>query len=172
MNSRYVVSLAIGASLIALSAADAFADDLSVISFGGAYQEALHKAVFEPFAAKTGTKIVEQEYGGEIAKIKAMIEFGNTTIDVVDVDAPTLMQGCDEGIFDRIDWSKIGDRKEWLPGTSSECGVGSIVYATVLAYDGAKLAVGPTTIADLFDTKKFPGKRGCGKIRRPISNSR
>ena len=57
-------------------------DTLSVMSLGGAYQEAQRKAVFETYAAQTGTKIDEQEYGGEIAKIKAMIESGNTTIDV------------------------------------------------------------------------------------------
>jgi putative spermidine/putrescine transport system substrate-binding protein len=30
----------------------------------------------------------------------------------------------------------------------------------VLSYDGVKLPDGPKTIADLFDTQKFPGKRG------------
>jgi putative spermidine/putrescine transport system substrate-binding protein len=143
-------------------------DTLSVMSFGGAYQEAQRKAVFETYAAQTGTKIDEQEYGGEIAKIKAMIESGNTTIDVVDVDAPTLLQGCDEGIFEKIDWTKIGSQDDWIKGTTSECGVGTIVYATILAYDGAKLPDGPKTIKDLFDTKKFPGKRGLWK--NPATN--
>ncbi|MBZ9708524.1 ABC transporter substrate-binding protein, partial [Mesorhizobium sp. ESP7-2] len=143
-------------------------DALSVMSFGGAYQEAQRKAVFESYTASTGIKIDEQEYGGEIAKIKAMIESGNTTIDVVDVDAPTLLQGCDEGIFEKIDWSKIGPKEDWIEGTTSDCGVGTIVYATTLAYDGAKLADGPKTIKDLFDTKKFPGKRGLWK--NPATN--
>ncbi len=83
-------------------------DAISVMSFGGAYQEAQRKAVFETYTASTGIKVDEQEYGGEIAKIKAMIESGNTTVDAVDVDAPTLLQGCDEGIFEKIDWAKIG----------------------------------------------------------------
>lgn len=143
-------------------------DTLSVMSFGGAYQEAQRKAVFETYTAETGAKIDEQEYGGEIAKIKAMIESGNTTIDVVDVDAPTLLQGCDEGIFEKIDWANIGPQDDWIKGTTSECGVGTIVYATTLAYDGAKLADGPKTIKDLFDTTKFPGKRGLWK--NPATN--
>jgi spermidine/putrescine-binding protein len=143
-------------------------DTLSVMSFGGAYQEAQRKAVFETYAAGTGIKVDEQEYGGEIAKIKAMIESGNTTIDVVDVDAPTLLQGCDEGIFEKIDWSAIGSKDDWIEGTTSDCGVGTIVYATTLAFDGAKLSDGPSTIKDLFDTKKFPGKRGLWK--NPATN--
>ena len=141
--------------LMALGAPVLAEGSISVMSFGGAYQEAQRKAVFETYAASTGTKIDEQEYGGEIAKIKAMIESGNTTIDVVDVDAPTLLQGCDEGIFEKIDWSAIGSKDDWIEGTTSDCGVGTIVYATTLAFDGAKLADGPSTIKDLFDTKSL-----------------
>ena len=138
------------------------------MSFGGAYQAAERRAVFEPYTAETGIRIIEQEYGGEIAKIKAMIEAGNTTLDVVDVDAPTLRQGCDEGIYEPIDWAQIGSQDEWIEGTASECGVGNIVYSTILAFDTEKLADGPKTIADLFDTQEFPGKRGLWK--NPMTN--
>ncbi|AGT10635.1 ABC transporter substrate-binding protein [Paracoccus aminophilus] len=162
-----LVAMATGASLLMPAGAIA-QDKLSIMSFGGAYQEAERKAVFEPYTAETGIRIIEQEYGGEIAKIKAMIEAGNTTLDVVDVDAPTLRQGCDEGIFEMIDWPKIGPESEWLDGTASECGVGNIVYSTILAYDTEKLTDGPKTIADLFDTQKFPGKRGLWK--NPVTN--
>lgn len=144
------------------------AEPLSVMSFGGAYQEAQRKAVFTAYAEETGRPVSEQEYGGEIAKIKAMIDSGNTTIDVVDVDAPTLLQGCDEGIFETIDWEKIGPKSDWLAGTTSDCGVGTIVYATILSYDEDKLAKPPTKLADLFDLVNFPGKRGLWK--NPATN--
>jgi putative spermidine/putrescine transport system substrate-binding protein len=155
--------------LMAMTTAPALAEgSISVMSFGGAYQEAQRKAVFETYTTTTGIKVDEQEYGGEIAKIAAMIESGNTTIDVVDVDAPTLLQGCDEGIFEKIDWDQIGPKDDWLDGTTSECGVGTIVYSTSLAYNAAALSDGPTVIADLFDTAKFPGKRGLWK--NPATN--
>ncbi len=171
MNNRVMVRV-LGLSMMALAtlaAKPALAQgDLAVMSFGGAYQAAWRQAVFQPYTAKTGIKIIEQEYGGEIAKIKAMIESGNVTLNAVDVDAPTLLQGCDEGIFEKIDWAKIGPKDDWLDGTTSKCGVGTIVYATILAYDGAALANGPTSIKDLFDIKKFPGKRGLWK--NPATN--
>ena len=161
MNFRKLGHAAVVSVLgtLALTTAPVLAEgSISVMSFGGAYQEAQRKAVFETYTAKTGTAVSEQEYGGEIAKIAAMIESGNTTVDVVDVDAPTLLQGCDEGIFETIDWSKIGPKEDWLEGTTSDCGVGTIVYSTALAYNGATLKDGPKVIADLFDTTKFPGK--------------
>jgi len=144
------------------------AEPLSVMSFGGAYQDAQRKAVFGAYTKETGRQISEQEYGGEIAKIKAMIDSGNTTIDVVDVDAPTLLQGCDEGLFETIDWEKIGPKSDWLAGTTSDCGVGTIVYATILSYDQDKLEKPPTRLADLFDLANFPGKRGLWK--NPATN--
>jgi putative spermidine/putrescine transport system substrate-binding protein len=157
------------AGAVCLLAPSAFAQgQLSVMSFGGAYQAAQRASFFEPYTAKTGVKFVEQEYGGEIAKIKAMEQAGAVTLDVIDVDGPGAQQGCDEGLYEKLDWSKVGDRKDWQPGTANDCAVGTIVYATVLAYDGDKLKVGPTTIADIFDTKKFPGKRGLWK--NPVSN--
>ena len=166
-DRKLILAFIAGTAL--LSASAAIADPaLSIMSFGGAYQGAQRKAVFDAFTAKTGDKVVEQEYGGEIAKIKAMVDSGNTTLDVIDVDAPTLQQGCDEGIFETLDWAKIGPQSEWLPGISSECGVGTVVYATVLAYDAAKMKDGPTSIADLFDTRNFPGKRGLWK--NPATN--
>ncbi len=162
-------ALVVGAGTLLAGTGAALAQgprEISVMSFGGAYQAAQREALFKPYTAATGVRIVEQEYGGEIAKIKAMVQSGAVTVDAVDVDAPTLMEGCDDGIYQTIDWSKIGPKSEWLPGTTSDCGVGTISYGTVLTYDPAVLKNGPTGIADLFDTKKFPGKRGLWKTPR------
>ncbi|MBK5570740.1 hypothetical protein [Ensifer sp. SSB1] len=42
------------------------AEPLSVMSFGGAYQDAQRKAVFSAYAKETGRQVSEQEYGGEM----------------------------------------------------------------------------------------------------------
>ena len=45
-----------------------------------------------------------------------------------------------------------------------ECAVGLIVWSTIFAYDEDKYAGNkPSTLADFFDVKKFPGKRGLRK---------
>ncbi|ESY64041.1 MULTISPECIES: ABC transporter substrate-binding protein [Mesorhizobium] len=140
------------------------ADQLTIVAWGGAAQAAQRQAFFEPFAAKTGTKITEGEYNGEIAKIRAMVETKNVTWDVVDVITQTALAGCSEGIFETIDWSKIGvDRTKLFGGDLQECAVPMLIYAVVLAYDTTKLNPAPTKITDLFDTKTFPGKRALQK---------
>ena len=94
----------------ALVAATAFAgvaragDELTITSWGGAYQDSQKKAYFEPYVA-AGNKITEAEYNGEVAKIKAMVEAKAITWDVIDVDSATALQGCAEGALEVIDWA-------------------------------------------------------------------
>ncbi|MGY4362891.1 putative spermidine/putrescine transport system substrate-binding protein [Bradyrhizobium sp. i1.3.1] len=144
----------------------AFADEqLTITSFGGAYQKAVRNAYFEPFSKATGIKIVEDEYNGQAAKIRAMVESKTVSWDVVDTDMNTVMQLCAEGVVETIDWKKLNlDRAKFMGSNSQNCGLPYVTSATVVAYDRDKLPNGPKTIADFFDTKKFPGKRGMKRI--------
>ncbi|WP_374652475.1 ABC transporter substrate-binding protein [Dongia sp.] len=160
LTSGFVAAVAAAGVLASVAYA---ADGLTVVSWGGAYQESQRKSIFEPFNAKTGTAIKEEEYNGEVAKIRAMVESGTVSWDVISVDTPTALQGCDEGVLETLDYSKILDKSKFLPGAAHDCAVGSDVYATIFAYDSAKLPEGPNSVKDLFDLEKFPGKRGLQK---------
>src|SRR6476659_7945222 len=47
-----------------------------------------------------------------------------------------------------------------MPGGLTSCGVASMAWSTAIAFDRqAFTKAQPSTIADLLDTKKFPGKR-------------
>ena len=152
-----------GTALLAVAPAYA-ADELTITSWGGAYQESQRKAYYEPYMA-LGNKITEAEYNGEVAKIKAMVEAKSISWDVIDVDSPTALQACAEGALETIDWGKLGlDKSKFIGGDVMECAVPTIVYGTVFGYDTTKITgEGPTTINDFFDLAKFPGKRGLWK---------
>jgi len=139
---------------------------LTVVNFGGANGAAQKKAFVEPFEKKTGAKIVSVEYNGEQAKIKAMVESHKVVWDVVEVESPDIARGCDEGLFEKLDWAKVGAKADFQPAAVHECGIGVFVWSTVLAYNGDKLATAPTSWADFWDVKKFPGKRGMRKGAR------
>ncbi|UWU75818.1 ABC transporter substrate-binding protein [Bradyrhizobium huanghuaihaiense] len=162
----------IGLQVIALAPAKlAFAgDQLTITAFGGAVQTSQRKAFFEPFSKATGIKIIEDEYNGEVAKIRAMVETKTVSWDVVDTAAGGgFMQMCADGIIEKIDWNKLGlDRAKFLANDKLDCGVPTIAAATIIAYDKDKLPNSPKTIADLFDVQKFPGKRGL--IKDPWGN--
>ena len=98
--------LLIAAAAIAALAIPAWAaDSVTVVSWGGAYQDSVRKAFFEPFMKETGDKVVEEEFNGEIAKIRAMVESNNVTWDVVENDSMTTIAACAEGIVEKIDWA-------------------------------------------------------------------
>lgn len=155
------------AAVTLLAALPALAQSqLTVVNFGGANGAAQKKAYVEPFEKSTGTKVVSVEYNGEQAKIKAMVETKKITWDVVEVESPDVARGCDEGLFEKIDWAKVGNKADFQPAAVTECGVGAFVWSTVMAYNGDKLKTGPVTWADFWDVKKFPGKRAMRKGAR------
>ncbi len=166
MRTCSMIARAVGVTGLAVSAVlpmkPAFAgDQLTVVSWGGAFQANQHKAYFEPFSAATGIKVTETEWSGETAKIRAMVETKTVSWDVVD-GGYGIGEMCAAGIIETIDWKKLGLDPAKFKGRH-ECGVPTSAAANVIAYDKDKLANGPKTIADLFDLKKFPGKRGLNR---------
>ncbi|MGY0194773.1 ABC transporter substrate-binding protein [Leptothrix sp. BB-4] len=155
------------AAAVALIALPALAQtQLTVVNFGGANGAAQKKAYFEPFEKTGAAKIVGVEYNGEQAKIKAMVETKKISWDVVEVESPDVNRGCDEGLFEKLDYSKIGNKADFQPAAVHECGIGVFVWSTVMAYNGDKLKDAPKTWADFWDVKKYPGKRGLRKGAR------
>ena len=148
-------------------ATTAQARDLTVVSWGGAYQDAQKKVYFEPFKKATGVAMNDKSWDGGIGVLRAKVQGGAATWDVVQVESEELAVGCEEGLFEKIEYSKIGGEAAYLPPSVNSCGVGAIVYDFVLGYDKDKLKDAPKGWADFFDTKKYPGKRACVRVRRP-----
>ncbi|AIY44096.1 ABC transporter [Collimonas arenae] len=136
---------------------------LTVVNFGGANGAAQKVAYIDPYAKASGDKITVVEFNGELAKVKAMVEAKKVSWDAVEVDAGDIGRACEEGLLEKIDFSKIGNKADFNPAAIHECGVGAFVWSTVLAYDADKLKSAPKSWADFWDTKKFPGKRALKK---------
>ncbi len=153
----------IAALVLAAVAIQAQAENLTVVSFGGTNKDAQDKAFYKPFMASGNDSIEAGEYNGEMARIRAMVETKQVGWDVVELETPELERGCEEGLFETLDWSKIGNKADFAKGSVSECGAGFFVWSTVLTYDGNKLKTAPTSWADFWDVKKFPGKRALRK---------
>ncbi len=175
---RNSVCLAVAGAALGMVAATPVlgAESLTVVSWGGAYTRSQVKAYHEPFTKKTGIKINSEDYNGGIAQIKAQVDSGNIKWDVVDLEPGDAQRACDEGLLVEIDPKTLPAAPDgtpatddFLPGTIMPCAVSSIVWSTVYAYDDSKFSgAKPGSIADFFDTKKFPGKRGLRKT--PLVN--
>ena len=143
----------------ATSAARAEDRPLVVVSWGGDYQKAQKQVYFEPFRKATGAPMIDESWDGGIGVMRAKVQGGKADWDVVQVESEELELGCDEGLFVKLDYSKIGGKDAYLPEAANPCGVGAIVYDFILAYDRDKQKDPPQSWADFFDRKKYPGKR-------------
>jgi putative spermidine/putrescine transport system substrate-binding protein len=137
--------------------------DLTVVSWGGAYQDAQREVYFRPFQQATRIRLLEETWDGGIGVLRSRIASGANTWDVVQVESEELLIGAEEGLFEPIDWAAIGGRDAYIPQAVHDFGVGAILYSFVLAFDRARMANGPANWADFFDTRRFPGKRGLRK---------
>ncbi|MBT6277036.1 MAG: extracellular solute-binding protein, partial [Chromatiales bacterium] len=174
-------SLALGTAAALLATGNVHADDMTIVSWGGAYSKSQLLAYHQPYMAKNpGVKIINDESSAEaVAKLRAMAEAKNVTWDVVDVVAADALRLCDEGLAIELDAdTQLAKAPDGTPASKdfgellvSKCFIPQIVYSTTFGYRSDVAAWGgkePTDVCAVFDLKAFPGKRSLEK--RPINN--
>ncbi len=169
----------VGAGTMAL--AQEMANEMTIVSWGGAYQNSQLKAYVEPYQEMhPEVSVTWDESSNEaVAKLRAMNEAGNITWDLVDVVAADAIRLCDEGLAMEYDPEEL--LAEGDDGTSAEddfgdliisdCYIPQIVYSTTFGYRTDMVPEGvdaPDEICDVFDLETYPGKRALEK--RPINN--
>ena len=129
---------------------------LTFVSYGGIYQDG-QVAALKEFVDKTGVTLLS-DGPTEIAKLKAQVDAGNVTWDVVDTaDLPPYVH-CGT-LFQKLDLTKL-DVSKIPPGQVGECSVPAMNYGVVLMYKTDKYKDNPPkNWQDFFDTEKFPGVR-------------
>ncbi|MGE3148360.1 MAG: ABC transporter substrate-binding protein [Pseudorhodoplanes sp.] len=166
LNRRTVLKGAVAAgSLVAsgplFAQAKKFAGrELVFASWGGQYQDAQKVSYADPFTAETGAKIIQDGPTDE-ARIRTMVEMGKPTWDVVEVSLTFFHAGAKQGLFEKLDLSKL-DTGKLDKIYVNEYGIGDVVTSFNIIYNTDLFKEGnrPKTWADIFDLKKFPGKRG------------
>jgi putative spermidine/putrescine transport system substrate-binding protein len=169
-------ALILAGSVAAVAVGVAFAQDqtLTIVSWGGAYSQSQIKAYNEPYTAKTGVKILNEDKSANgLAGIRAQVEAGNVTWDVVDMLQADAQRACDEGLIEVVDHDEwlapapdgTPASEDFIEGTLGDCFIPQILYATMFAYNTEAFPDGgPQTINDVWDLEKFPGTRALQQI--------
>ena len=147
--------------------------EMVVVSWGGAYTKSQQKAYHEPYMKlNPNVKIINDDSAAEgAAKLRAQVEAGNVTWDLIDAVPSTVISLCDEGLLEKINPDRdLAPAPDGTPASEdfgdaliSPCFAPQIVYSTTFGYRNDKLSPGPKTIADVFDVRRFPGKRALEK---------
>ncbi len=174
-----LTNVVMGAAAAALLSSAALAENMTIVSWGGAYSASQNKAYHQPYMAMNpGVNIINDESSPEgVAKLRAMAEAGNVTWDVVDLVAADALRVCDEGLAIEIDAdTQLAPAPDGTPASEdfgnlivSPCFIPQIVYSTTFGYRTDLVGdTPPTSVCAIFDLEAYPGKRSLEK--RPINN--
>lgn len=164
MKVSTISALALAAASLTVSAALAEDGKVTIASWGGSYQEAQSKALFQPAAAATGIEVKEETYGG-MSDVRLQVSSGAVTLDIVASGSGSAARAAAEGLLEELDYDVI-DVSDFYPTLKTKYCVGGDVFSTVYAWNTDSYGDdGPQNWADFFDVEKFPGKRAYrGKV--------
>jgi putative spermidine/putrescine transport system substrate-binding protein len=154
-------SVALAVAFQSLGLGNAEARDFTVASWGGKSNDALGDIFTKPFTDETKINVLLGTYDGGWGQFKAMEDSGEKIWDLATVEPAEMQRGCEDGLFVKLDWSRIGPKDKFLPGVVDECGMGQLYSAQTVGYNDKQIGPKkPTRIEDFFDVKTWPGKRG------------
>jgi len=158
-------SIILATTIIAAGTSGAFAEEtVRVASWGGAYQDALSKAFFQPAAQELGLALKEDTLNG-LADIRLQVSGNAVKWDLAELGAEECARGTKEGLFEKLDYTII--KADGIdPSLVADDWIGITTYGVVLATNTAgKLGdKGPKTWAEFWDVAKFPGPRSLGNF--------
>jgi putative spermidine/putrescine transport system substrate-binding protein len=142
---------------------------LTVVSWGGAYQEAMTRAWFDPYVQAYPHVTLVQDEPTDYQALQAMVASDAVSWDVVDIENDFGLQGT-EALLEPIDCVKV-PCEELQPDRFRTTGyrVPVMLWGLVVAYRTDAWGGGePQGWMDFFDLERFPGKRA---IRRSGAGS-
>ncbi len=148
-------------------------DELTISSWGGAYEQAQLSAYFQPFEQKYDVRIRLKPYDGGVAPLETP---NNQQWDVIDMIESDGLAACKSKLLSEFDSSVLLEapdgtqaKDDFVDAAIYECGVAHLSFASVLAYDERAFPnEKPNSVADFFDLEKFPGKRAIQRTPKAI----
>jgi putative spermidine/putrescine transport system substrate-binding protein len=165
-RKRIIGATVLGATLLAAASCgpNSTVRPLTIVGWGGSSQDAHRKAYWTSFTKTSGVALREDTWHGGVGVIRTKVIGGDSSWDIVQVETEDLILGCEEGLFQPLDWAKLGGRRAFIPTAVHDCGVGAMLWSYLIGYDGDRIkGKGPQSWADFWDVKRFPGKRGMRK---------
>lgn len=138
---------------------------LTVTTWSGAYGQAQRDVVIERFKAKQSVSVVVVERNGT-DPIDLTTASRNALPDAAEFSGEEIDAGCRTGQLVKLEDGGADSivapavATDFLPGSLKPCGIGAFAWSHVLAVNRAAFEKRkPETLSDVFDTKRFPGKR-------------
>jgi putative spermidine/putrescine transport system substrate-binding protein len=156
-------TLTLGAGTVAGLATPYFrrvraAEVLHVNTWGGIWERAAIKNLFEPFTKDTGIEI-RPVSPVSFAKLAQQVRSGAYEFDVTTLGAGEIIRANQANLVEKLDNTDLVKSPPFA-GAAFQNGASSHAFATVIAYQKSKYPNGgPQNWAEFWDTQKFAGSR-------------
>lgn len=162
LSRRDLLSLAAAAGVGGVPGI-ARANDVEIVlaNFGGLSLKSTNEVYVAAFNQMgKGAKVRVDGSGPTAGKIKAIVQSGRISWDIVDVNFHRSLELGPQNMLEEVDYN-IVDPKKILPGFAGKWAAASYTYANVLTWNTKAFPAGraPRTWADFWNVKDFPGKR-------------
>lgn len=139
------------------------ANEVIYAGYGGTYEQMMVKDQFTPFTKDSGIEVKVTTGGSDVSKIRTMVKAGQTQYDVVDATGPTYGQLLADDLLTKMDTSVV--TADGISDTSlvDEYSVPQFSYAHCVFWNAEVFDQPMTSWKDVWDVKRFPGKRGFQK---------
>jgi putative spermidine/putrescine transport system substrate-binding protein len=152
-----LIGSAVVAAGLAFAAPQASAQEVTVASWGGTYQEALRKAFYTPATQATGITIKDVTLKG-IADVRLQVKANAVVWDIAELFGGGCEQARREGLSEELDYSVI--KTDGVPPQLvNSHWVAINAYSTVMAWNTETVKSPPKNWADFFDAKRVKGTR-------------
>jgi putative spermidine/putrescine transport system substrate-binding protein len=131
------------------------AETLYVNSWGGPWERAAARHLFEPFTRETGAEI-RPVSPVSFAKLAAQVRSGAYEFDVTTLGLAELVRAHQARLLEPL--GPVAERLSW-PGATLMNAVASHAFATVLAWNAQKYGDEPKNWQDFWNLSRFPGTR-------------
>lgn len=158
MKNYHAYELAVAGMVTFLLASTALAEpakELRVQAPGGQYGDAVIECIDKPFEKKHGIKVIVDTPAG-LARLTGMVQSGNVTAALIDLETGELERANALGLIEPIDWDKVQPAPMY-PDAKLPYGFGNSYFSTIMTWRSDAKA--PSGWRDFFDVEKFPGKR-------------
>lgn len=137
------------------------AGEVMIRTSGGAYEDIMRRAVYEPFQRATGIRVIP--VAATTSRLFAMLRARNVELDVVDTGDGVLITLEKMGALAPIayDQWRFGKADEIAPELRLPYRVGNFVYSTILGYSTEAFPNDqhPRSWEQFWDVQRFPGRR-------------
>ncbi|MGH7442305.1 MAG: extracellular solute-binding protein, partial [bacterium] len=140
---------------------------LKITTWAGKYGRAQRVAMIEPYRDIAQVDTKPGAWDGDLAEVERAVASRSYKGDVIDFELPEAVAGCRKGLLEKFDASTLPRgaggtvaKRDFVAGAVGDCWVASVVYSQVIVYARDKFTGRtPRTLADFFDTARFPGRR-------------